>query len=281
MKTVVIPTRNDNYGMFLAERAIQCLNSMVAVFDEVIVVDWNSPHDLPLIDQIVDYLDKTGKIRSIVVPKKFVCNVVPNDAQPCCEGLARNIGIRRANSDWIVSSNIDVIPTPFSTDVLDKNTMYAVAKYNVLENVHLLQTISMSTSDKISALKSHKHLFERMKTCKEAVPSDKYSLVVGCGDFQIAHKDIWNTIRGFEEALVNRCFSDSNVLAKTCVRPEFKTEILDIDVFHLEHKNNPYFWKKDNATKRNSQEDAFGRYLQTENGDDWGFAKETFEEKKI
>ena len=30
-------------------------------------------------------------------------------AQVCCETLARNIGIRRATGDYIVSTNIDVI----------------------------------------------------------------------------------------------------------------------------------------------------------------------------
>lgn len=281
MKTVVIPTRNDNYGMFLAERAIQCLNSMVAVFDEVIVVDWNSPHGIPLIEQIRDYIEPTGKIRNITVSKEFVETNVVKGAQPCCEVLARNVGIRRAMGDWIVSSNIDIISTPFSVDSLSQTTLYAVAKYNVLENVHLVQLLPMPNAEKIVALKAHKHLFERMKRCEEVVPEDKFSLIVGCGDFQLAHRSVWNTIRGFEEALCHRCFADSNVMVKAATHSQFNTELLDIDVFHLEHKNNPFFWKKDSATIRNSQSDAFKTYAITQNSNDWGFEGVKFEETVI
>ena len=278
MKTVVIPTRNDNYGMFLAERAIQCLNSMTAVFDEVIVVDWNSPHDLPLIEQIIDYLEPTGKIKNITVSKKFISENVKFGSQPCCEVLARNIGIRRAKGDWIVSSNIDIIATPFSTEQLNENTLYTVPKYNVMENVHLTQLLPISNHDKVFNLKANKHLFERMKRCEEVVPSDKYSLIVGCGDFQVAHKNVWNTIRGFEESLLHRCFADTNVMVKAATHPNLKTDILEIDVFHLEHKNNPYFWKKDSVTTRNSQKDANETYSITKNLDSWGFDGVDFEQ---
>ena len=281
MKTVVIPTRNDNYGMFLAERAIQCLNSMVEVFDEVIVVDWNSPHDIPLIEQIQDYIEPTGKIRNIIVPKDFVSQNVPLNAQPCCEVLARNVGLRRANGDWIVSSNIDIIPSPFSSEHLSEDTLYAVAKYNVLENIHLIQLLPLSTNDKISILKANKSVLERMKLCEEVVPSDKYSLVVGCGDFQTAHKNLWSSIRGFEEALIYRCFADTNVMVKAAIHPGFKTSLLDVDVFHLEHKNNPYFWKKDNSTPRNNQTDAFVTYASTKNTESWGFSNFDFQEIRI
>ena len=281
MKTVVIPTRNDNYGMFLAERAMQCLNAMTSVFDEVIVVDWNSPHGLPMIEQIKNYIAPTGKIRSIVVPRDFVESKVDSQSQPCCSVLARNIGIRRAKGDWIVSSNIDIIPTQFSTDRLNRDTMYVVQKYNVLENVHLTQLLPMSTEQKIQALVAHKHLFERMKRCEEVVPDDKYSLCVGCGDFQVAHRDVWNRIRGFEESLVYRCFEDTNVLVKTAHQQDMKTSLLDIDVFHLEHKNNPFFWQKDGATKRNNKDDAFTTYAVTQNGDGWGFDGFEFQETII
>ena len=281
MNTVVIPTRNDNYGLFLAERAIQCLNSMTAVFDEVILVDWNSPHGIPLIDQIKDYIEPTNKIRVIVVPKEFVSSNAPTNAQPCCEVLARNIGIRRAKGDWIVSSNIDIIATTFNTSVLLKDTLYTVPKYNVLENVHLTQLISMSNEQKVNALKSHKHLFERMKKSEDVTPDDHFSLIVGCGDFQIAYRDLWYSIRGFEEALCYRCAADSNVMVKTATHPDYKTSILDIDVFHLEHKNNPYFWKKDSSTLRNSAVDAFTTYAVTQNGNNWGFADVEFQETVI
>ena len=42
-------------------------------------------------------------------------------------------------------------------------------------------------------------------------PRNDISLVDCCGDFQIAHKDLWNDIRGFEERLVYCLYTDTNV----------------------------------------------------------------------
>jgi hypothetical protein len=43
MKTsVVILTKNDNYGGNLNQRAKMCINSMVENFDEVVIVDWKT-----------------------------------------------------------------------------------------------------------------------------------------------------------------------------------------------------------------------------------------------
>jgi hypothetical protein len=278
VKTAVIPTRNDNYGMFLAERAIQCLNCMVEVFDEVILVDWNSPHGVPMIDQIKDFVQPTGKLRCITVDKGFVAANLPKEAQPCCEVLARNVGIRRAKGDWIVSCNIDNIPTPFSEQTLDPKKIYTIAKWNVPENIHLIHLLNLSPSDKISALIQNRNILEKMERIEKYDPADRYSLVIGCGDFQAAHRSVWNTIRGFEEALYHRCFSDSNVQAKVANLKGHSVELLDIDWFHLEHKNNPYFWTKDNTIIRNNKEDAFNKYVVTHNSELWGYADKTFEE---
>ena len=58
-----------------------------------------------------------------------------------------------------------------------------------------------------------------------------------------------------------------------------KTSELDIDVFHLDHKNNPYFWKKDQSTHRNNIEDAFVKYKATQNTEEWGLNGVEFEEE--
>ena len=97
--SAVIVSRNDNYGGYLNERATYCLNSAIETFDEVIYVDWNSESHSLLYD-IKDNL--------ITEIAKILTNNDP-DAQVCCEVLGRNIGLRRATGDWLVSTNIDVI----------------------------------------------------------------------------------------------------------------------------------------------------------------------------
>ena len=109
--SAVVITRNDNYGGNLNDRATYCLNSLVNTFDEVILVDWNSPDNKPQLWDIQDKIDLKGNLKHIVITPEIASMLTNNDpqAQVCCETLARNIGIRRATGDYIVSTNIDVI----------------------------------------------------------------------------------------------------------------------------------------------------------------------------
>ncbi len=59
--------------------------------------------------------------------------IFDQNAQKCNEAISRNIAIRRSDADWIVSTNIDVIP-PTRRELknlikrLDKNTFYTISK---------------------------------------------------------------------------------------------------------------------------------------------------------
>ena len=108
--SAVIISRNDNYGGHLNERAIYAINSAINTYDEVIYVDWNSPTHSLLWD-IKDNLQLKGNLKHFIIPPD-IAKVLTNydeHAQVCCEVLARNIGIRRAKGDHIVSTNIDII----------------------------------------------------------------------------------------------------------------------------------------------------------------------------
>jgi glycosyltransferase involved in cell wall biosynthesis len=280
MKSVVIPTRNDNYGYFLTERTIQCLNNMVSNFDEVIVVDWNSPDGVPAIRQAINSIQKTGKIRCIVVPKEVVEQHIPHDTNPCCDVIARNVGIQRARSEWILSSNIDILCSPFDERSLSSDTMYTSAKYTVPEHVHLLHTLPMSNEDKMMFLKNNKQHFPRMELCANSIHhrDDVYSLCTGCGDFQLAHRDLWNAIRGYEEALHKRDYADTNVQVKAANHPSKKISLLDVDIFHMNHDTKCPYLTKGSSLAMNKKEDAFVTYATTANSETWGLADHTFEE---
>ena len=108
--SAVITSRNDNYGGHLNERATYALNSAIHTYDEVIYVDWNSETHSLLYD-IKDNLQLKGNLKHFVIPPQAASHLTnfDPDAQKCCEVLGRNIGIRRAEGDWILSTNIDVI----------------------------------------------------------------------------------------------------------------------------------------------------------------------------
>jgi hypothetical protein len=65
--SAVVVARNDNYGGDLNDRATYCLNSLIDTFDEVILIDWNSPDNHPLLWDIEKNLQGKGNLKHVVV----------------------------------------------------------------------------------------------------------------------------------------------------------------------------------------------------------------------
>ena len=104
----VVVNRNDGYKDF--ERGLIHFKSMIKSFDEVNYIDWNSDNG-SFLWEIEDKLPKTGKIKHFIITPSIIDQIILDPtAQQCNEALSRNIGIRRSNCDWIVSTNIDIIP---------------------------------------------------------------------------------------------------------------------------------------------------------------------------
>jgi hypothetical protein len=65
-------------------------------------------------------------------------------------------------------------------------------------------------------------------------PNDKWSIINCCGDFQLAHRDLWNKIKGFEEKMTYACFQDTNVQKKATLEGGnliAHFELLVVDLF--------------------------------------------------
>ena len=239
--SAAVVNRNDGYKDF--ERGIIHFKSMLDTFDEVNYVDWNSPKS-SFFWEVKDKLPKSGKLKHFYIPPSIAKLFGPYNAQKCNEAISRNIAIRRSNADWIVSTNIDIIP-PSREELeklvknLDKNTFY---------------TISRREAPKDLVYKwGYKNYNELRKELNKTVPprhfpakvtpNDNYSLINCCGDFQIAHKNVWDKIKGFEEEMIYACFVDTNV-QKKAVLNDFKLEVLyEPALFHMEH--GAYFTKED------------------------------------
>ena len=117
MISVVLCGRNDNYGGHLKERFSYSINGFLQVFDEVIYVDWNTDPGKKILTDEVEIKDRS-KLKVIEVNHEKASEFIKDKySQKMCEVLARNIGIRRAKGDIIVSSNIDIIP--FEREYLD------------------------------------------------------------------------------------------------------------------------------------------------------------------
>ena len=123
----VVVNRNDGYKDF--ERGLIHFKSMIKSFDEINYVDWNSDKG-SFIWEIENKLPKTGRVNHYCISPYIIDQLIfDKNAQKCNEAISRNIAIKRSNADWIVSTNLDVIP-PTKKELkklikgLSKNTFY-------------------------------------------------------------------------------------------------------------------------------------------------------------
>jgi len=247
---VVVVNRNDGYKDF--ERGIIHFKSMLDTFDEVTYIDWNSPSG-SFLWEIKDQLPKTGKIKHFVIPKEIVSQVIVDPtAQKCNETLSRNIGIRRSDADWIVSTNLDII-APKREDLLNTinklndNTFYTISRREGPKEViyKYPHTEWEKIREELYQIIPERH-FPAMVT-----PNDKYSLINCCGDFQLASRKVWHKVKGFEENMIYACFADSNV-QKKAVLNGFGLEVLyNPPLFHMEH--GAYYTKEDGTRVLDSE----------------------------
>jgi hypothetical protein len=279
---VVVVNRNDGYKDY--ERGIIHFQSMLETFDEVNYVDWNSPNGSFMWD-IKDHLPKTGKLKHFIITPEIVKQLIPYpDASKCNETLSRNIAICRSQADWIVSTSIDIIP-PSREDLentikkLDIKTFYTLSR----RELPLSIVEKYSPSQWRELRKEASEIIPERHFPAMVTPNDRYSLINCCGDFQLAHRDLWFNIKGFEENMIYACFSDTNVQKKAVINGFGLDVIYSPPIFHIEHK--PYSVdekgeriktkESHSNTVQNANNDAY-RFVEifskTENPDTWGLS---------
>jgi hypothetical protein len=279
--SAIIISRNDNYGGHLAERATYAINSAIATYDEVFYIDWNSETHSLLYD-IKDNLQFKGNLKHIVITPEIALILTNNDsqAQKCCEVLARNIGIRRATGDYIVSTNIDIIhPKREDIETIIKNsdddTFITLSRremtWDIIKEFHGGDL----KYDQWSELRDYIYVnSEERKDEEKTMAGDDYSIINCCGDFQIAPKHVWDSIRGFEEELIYPLFADTNVQKKAIMHGFGLKAIYNPPMFHINHGSKGWGGGgiADGINKKsNDQYRAIIYQQQTENTESWGF----------
>jgi hypothetical protein len=270
MKTAaVLWCRNDNYKE--DNRVITCLNSMIETFDEVWYIDWGSPVGTEsLFWKIRNKITKQNKIKHIVVSPeitKLLCPD-PNGVNAC---IPPNIVFKRTDADWIVNTMIDIIAP--NKDVFDnfiknanKNTFYTLARRDI--EIKDLEDFGFEK------WKEYRDYLD--KTTKESrwyasvTPNDKYSLINCCGDFQLASKEVWNNIKGFEEQMVYACFNDTNVQKKAVLNGYNLEAIFDIPLYHMSHKGMDNDGSSPSKQRYNDAWDWVETFTESQNSEDWG-----------
>jgi hypothetical protein len=248
---------------------LYAINSALRTFDEIVYVDWAS-EGRSLVEEIKnDLIDKSRfKFVNISTKQASAWTKQYSNPQKCVEVLGRNIGLRRLSTNYLASTNPDIIQPHRShlERYVSKNIFNTAGKRTIsLFEIRKLGNIADDISAKLVSMESTYGQQPTVGVCE----GDIWSLVSGCGDFQIAHRDIWYAIKGFEETLVGRGFADSNVQKKAWMAG-FKIDIdWNIPVWHIGHEGG-----MGGSGDMNNPEVALRNFTQSTNSETWGFSND-------
>jgi hypothetical protein len=184
--TAVVVGRNDDYMSDFAQR----LRATIAwnikyLADEVIFVEWNPPRDRQLLS--VDLARQFKSLRAYVVSPEIHEAICENSKVPLLEFHAKNVGIRRAVTEWIVTTNADAA---FGPDLVN----------TILQN-------KLANDVVYSAQRFDIPWREGRETQIGLLDCLHYRRVIpyhplGTGEFGFASKEMWDRARGYDESLV-------------------------------------------------------------------------------
>lgn len=231
---VIVFGRNDGYKE--EERFYIHLTTMLETFDEVVYIDWNSANQ-SFLNEIKTKLPKTNRLKHFVIEPEIakILTAYDANAQVCNTVLAFNIGIRRTDAEYIVLSTTDIIPP----------TKEVLQQFINKSNRHSFYTFSRRDIEYKDVIANKNNLTEYRKFLDSTVPpryfpakvtpNDNYSIFNCCGDFQLATKNIWLKIRGYEEQMLYACFVDTNAQKKAVLYGFQLVPVYDVPLYHMSH----------------------------------------------
>jgi hypothetical protein len=133
--SIVITGRNDNYGGDFNRRLQNTIHWLFywlnqhKISSEIVFVNYNPLSHQPSIATMIDFPTATdwASVREIIVPTEIHEKIIAKYARVCkpvpvMEFIAKNIGIRRAQGEFVLATNADVIFDPELFRHLAENT---------------------------------------------------------------------------------------------------------------------------------------------------------------
>src|SRR5580658_4111227 len=141
--SVVATARNDDHGANLLRRVQIFLDALVEQakrYDlpiELVLVDWNPPPDKPPLADVLRWPEPGPcRFRVLTVLPEWHQRYRHHAALPLYQMIAKNVGIRRAQGEFILATNIDIL---FSSELmefiaarrLEQGRMYRIDRHDV------------------------------------------------------------------------------------------------------------------------------------------------------
>jgi hypothetical protein len=238
--SLVAAFRNEQYGGDLFGRASSFLRNVAwlshrqRVRAEVILVEWCPLPDEPPLAELLSGPTSRGSlpVRILRVPGETAASRFEQaDEIPLWIFAAKNVGVRRAGSPFVLATNPDVLFTPalfraIGKRTLDQNSFYRTSRYDVtgipldagprtqlacckksIVRVNLLggslrfdrptggARLFRAVRSYVSEQRSKQ---PRSQESRAARPTE-WIHTNASGDFFLAHRDVWEEVRGYPE----------------------------------------------------------------------------------
>ncbi len=275
----VVAARNDDHGGKMLTRMLVFMESLLALANkyhlkgELIVVEWNPPEEKPRLWEALKVSVKSSHfpVRYIEVPTSIHNSFRNADTIPFFQMIAKNVGIRRARGEFVVSSAIDLLFSEelisyLSSVSLDPNALYRINRYDVSEDVPL----DLTVEERLKWCRGKKNIIRLHKMSKSIILQKEYvhhdlnwreyivsktssltyqilGIIFGvipkvhtnaCGDFTMMARKCWEELHGHPEIPIWSMHIDS-ILCYMAITMGLRQVILKkpMQIFHIEHEN--------------------------------------------
>lgn len=178
--------RNDDYMPDFRQRLLATIDwNIKYLISEFVFVEWNPPGDRELLS--IELTKKFDCLRAYVVPAEIHERMCENPNVELLEYHAKNVGIRRAQSPWIISTNADAAVGLDSVNTLLNSEL----------NTDVLWTAERWDIPWRENVQTEIGLFDSLRY-RRLIPYER----LGTGEFCLASRELWHRARGFDEQMV-------------------------------------------------------------------------------
>jgi hypothetical protein len=216
--TAVVVGRNDDYMSDFADRLRATIQwNLQYLVTHVIFVEWNPPADRELLS--FDLARRFPALQAYVVDSEIHRELSQNPHCPLLEFHAKNVGIRRATTPWILATNADAAVAPDAGLKLMKTPL-------ATDVVWLAQRIDIEWHEG----QTRPIRFLDCLRQRRIIPYHD----LGTGEFAFAAKELWLRAGGYDESLVHHRIGVDKRGVAQMISCGARTENAG-RVFHLRH----------------------------------------------
>jgi hypothetical protein len=189
---VVVVGRNDDYMTDFVHRLRISVSWNLRHFaSEIVFVEWNPPLNRELLS--LSLVKEFPSLRSYVVPREIHQRLCENGQIELLEYHAKNVGIRRAHSPWVLATNADAIlalngvQRILGTHLADDNVVWTTRRLDIHWREGRRRGVGLLD-----------HLIYRRYHSYHPL---------GTGEFCLASRRLWERVRGYDESLTSHRFN--------------------------------------------------------------------------